>query len=162
MPPGTVKVDRTTRWGNPFRVRKVSRDMSAVFDGETKLGELPHKAATILCIQLFRLYATSRAHKEPDWLKPLCGKDVACWCRMGSPCHADAIINIIQKDRKVTISEEITNDWLEVFQKSKSEPAGLKSIFFRLALTTLPVGVSPEDPRVVAAIEEIRKANNQP
>jgi len=53
--------------------------------------------------------------------------------------------------------KEITDDWLSVFEQH--EDGGLKSIFFRLALHTLPEGVDPSDPRVVAALEKIREAN---
>lgn len=29
---------------------------------------------------------------QPDALAPLRGKDLACWCRIGEPCHADVLL----------------------------------------------------------------------
>lgn len=68
MPPNTVKVDRTTRWGNPY---------------------LPPNA-----IENFRAYAAALAADGCDWLVPLRGKNLACWCRPGSPCHADVLLEL--------------------------------------------------------------------
>jgi hypothetical protein len=87
MPEGAVKVDRSTRWGNPFRV------------GEDGAAEE--------CVQLYRTLlggrrsATSRASLEAQTaarayvgahLHELRGKDLACWCRPGDPCHADVLL----------------------------------------------------------------------
>lgn len=53
---------------------------------------------------------------------------------------------------------DLTDEWLDVFEQGKQE-GDLTGIFFRLVIYQLPLGVDAEDPRVIAAIEEIRKAN---
>ncbi len=52
----------------------------------------------------------------------------------------------------------VTAEWLETFKLSKAKGENLAdSVFWRLALTTLPEGVDPNNPEVQAAIREIRK-----
>jgi hypothetical protein len=72
MPANAVSVTRPGRWGNPFPITAVrTRDE---------------------CLRLFESYATIRLVYEPDWLDPLRGKTLACWCRVGDPCHADMLL----------------------------------------------------------------------
>lgn len=57
------------------------------------------------------------------------------------------------------IMESVTQEWLECFKESK-ENGGLTSVFFRLTpIIGLPEGVDPENPEVIAAIEDIKIAN---
>ena len=35
--------------------------------------------------------------KNPKWLDELRGKDLACWCKIGEPCHADILIELANK-----------------------------------------------------------------
>lgn len=89
MPPNTVKVDRTTPWGNPFIVGR---------DGPQER-----------CVELFRFlmggYVCMTASADPlyqdfylelvRWHKEdLRGKKLACWCRLGTPCHADVLLEL--------------------------------------------------------------------
>jgi hypothetical protein len=80
MPPNTVKVDRTTRYGNPYRPG-MFRDFTAA-DAVRHFrswvsGDLSHRSAGI----------------PPD-LEPLRGKNLACWCKPGEPCHADVLLEL--------------------------------------------------------------------
>lgn len=56
------------------------------------------------------------------------------------------------------IIDELTEEWLEVFEDAKAK-GELTSIFFRLSISVLPEGVDPNDERVRKAIEEIRLAD---
>jgi len=74
MPSNTVKVDRATKWGNPYPVEGVRTAALA-------------KAA-------FRLHlATSPALQEMA-VRELRGKNLACWCKAGEPCHADILLEV--------------------------------------------------------------------
>ncbi len=54
---------------------------------------------------------------------------------------------------------EITREWLDFFQDRKANGDRLAdSIFWRLAVDVLPLGVDPDHPEVKAAIEEIRQS----
>ena len=91
MPAGAVKVDRTTKWGNPFAIGRPHPETGAPLSRED--------AAS--------LYA--RALAEPDGalarhLKTGCtaeaaraelaGRDLACWCRPDQACHAEVLLEI--------------------------------------------------------------------
>lgn len=73
-PIGAVYIGRGSSWGNPFRIG---------YDG-----------TRAEVIQKFRLYATQRLIKERDWLVPLVGKDLVCYCAP-MPCHGNVIIELI-------------------------------------------------------------------
>lgn len=89
MPDNTVKVDRTTRWGNPFAVTEDRTRGEAVGAFRTWLtvdgcdADMPE---TKLCIL--------------DSLDELRGKNLACWCPLEDaegrrvPCHADVLLEI--------------------------------------------------------------------
>lgn len=51
----------------------------------------------------------------------------------------------------------ITDEWLECFESAKANGSPLdESIFWRLALHTLPEGVDPDNEYVKAALAEIK------
>jgi len=78
MPPDTVKVDRSTKFGNPF-----------VICGEVKDA---HQA-----IALFEhwLVTTPEGRAMAASAKAeLRGKNLACWCKPGSPCHSDVLLRV--------------------------------------------------------------------
>lgn len=77
MPANAVYVGRPTRWGNPFRVQ-----MPIVDDLQSVL-------------RRFREYALNKLSSgDTEWLEPLRGKDLACFCKEGAPCHADILLEL--------------------------------------------------------------------
>ncbi len=74
MPVGAVYVGRPTYWGNPHYV--VNGDQSVCVNQyrEHILLEFPEIAVN--------------ARRE------LRGKDLACWCKLDQPCHADVLLEI--------------------------------------------------------------------
>jgi len=83
MPEGAVYVGRPTRYGNPYHlVREADREE---------------------VISKFRTYATNRLKTEPQWLDPLRGKDLACWCALQDEdgervtCHADVLLELANR-----------------------------------------------------------------
>ncbi len=57
------------------------------------------------------------------------------------------------------IIDSITRDWLECFDDSVKEKEDLsKSVFWRLALHTLPEGVNPNNSRVKDALKAIKES----
>ena len=92
MPPNTVKVDRTTKWGNPYIVKEAR---------EAGYGGTDHQLAA-WCVDLFRRAAISnktgeydpRVRSAAEIRAALSGKNLACWCRPDAPCHADVLLKI--------------------------------------------------------------------
>ena len=79
MPPNTVKVDRSTTWGN--------HDFIVGEDGDAE-----H------CVEMFHhdldKFQVFHPADYEAWIAPLRGKNLACWCRPGSPCHADVLLEL--------------------------------------------------------------------
>lgn len=91
MPPNTVKVDRTTIYGNPFRA-----------DGDDPCGFLPGPAVDAFRRWLTRVpgpgEAVTQRARLLAGLPKLRGKNLACWCRIGAPCHADVLLEIANSE----------------------------------------------------------------
>ena len=91
MPPDTVKVDRSTVFGNPFRIENY-RDAGYKGSPENALAA---------CIEAYREWVEGRCHWAhggdlpaiPDAEK-LRGKNLACWCPLDKPCHADVLLEL--------------------------------------------------------------------
>ena len=79
MPANTVYVGRPTVWGNPFTV-------GAKLIGGKAL--TAHKA-----VALYRQYARD-AFNQRDLQACLRGKNLACWCPLDQPCHADILLEM--------------------------------------------------------------------
>jgi len=97
MPPNTVKVDRSTRWGNPFRVgEEYVRDKMVPGGGQScnTVENSEH------AVQLFRRFAARQVRTQVETYRELRGKDLACWCAIGQPCHADVLLEIANREEK--------------------------------------------------------------
>jgi hypothetical protein len=80
MPPGTVKVDRSTRWGNPFTDYPTGYQQAARFRASLTSSPAPHPES-----YMGRILAD---------VGQLRGKNLACWCKPGEPCHADVLLEL--------------------------------------------------------------------
>jgi uncharacterized protein DUF4326 len=90
MPPNTVKVDRSSRLGNPFTVGLVACGCRAV-------GECTHNMmrceTAAEAVQAYR--EIPRSETRLAYLRDtLRGKNLACWCPLDQPCHADVLLEI--------------------------------------------------------------------
>lgn len=98
MPPNTVKVDRSTRWGNPF---VVGETYPVIEEGcTTPIGQ--HRCASRAdAVGMFENWVQSEhGFDREDIEKHLTGKNLACWCKPGTPCHADVLLELANKDSK--------------------------------------------------------------
>ena len=83
MPDGVVNVARPSRWGNPFKVgadrtqREAVRAFRAWLTVDGVHAGLPERKAWIL-----------------GHLGELRGKSLACWCKPGTACHADVLMEL--------------------------------------------------------------------
>ena len=71
-----VYIGRGSAWGNPFVIGK---------DGD--------RTEVIL---KFREYADARLKVDMNWLKPLVGKDLNCFCAPLA-CHGDVLLEMIRE-----------------------------------------------------------------
>jgi len=96
MPPNTVKVDRTTKWGNPFKVCKRWTAEQAVARHTYLLGGYICLCADPSMKQQEEYIAMLKAERANGW-PSLRGKNLACWCRLDAPCHADLLLDIANR-----------------------------------------------------------------
>lgn len=88
MPANTVKVDRTTRFGNPYRVGQVFNDVK---------GGVRDNAHAVELYRAMYSLDSGRRPVWPDGWRVLIGKNLACWCKLGEPCHADVLLELVAK-----------------------------------------------------------------
>lgn len=94
MPANTKKVDRSTRYGNPFLPTDIRVSGPKAGQGQ------PIGGAG--AVQAFRNHLTNLLRLEPQKtrqvLDELRGKNLACWCELGEPCHADVLLELANKE----------------------------------------------------------------
>lgn len=88
MPENTVKVDRSTPWGNPFVTGKHGTQARCV---ELFTILLSGRVAVSMGADVGRAQLAYVEHARKH-LPELRGKHLACWCRPGTPCHADVLL----------------------------------------------------------------------
>jgi hypothetical protein len=86
MPPNAISVTRPGKYGNPFKVGERVEDES-VPNGYWFIDE-------VHCLELFEMHVNAQLLDNPHWLDPLRGKDLACFCPLTSPCHADVLLRL--------------------------------------------------------------------
>ena len=91
MPPNTVKVDRTTRWGNPFITGENGTAAECIQRFELLLSGLVDMRGIDL---VRRQNEFLRQYGNRASLGLLRGKNLACWCRADKPCHADVLLRL--------------------------------------------------------------------
>jgi hypothetical protein len=91
MPEGAISVTRPGKWGNPF---KVSDYFDAGYSGNADV-------AARHCVEAYRAWLLGQRHwahgrqmPAPPDPSELRGKNLACWCAIGKPCHADVLLEI--------------------------------------------------------------------
>ena len=79
MPEGAVYVGRPGKWGNDFTFRDGNRQQAVdCFVDMLRRAPLQADGRDV--------YASIRHN--------LAGKDLACWCPLDQPCHADVLLEI--------------------------------------------------------------------
>jgi len=77
LPPDAVYVGRPTQWGNPFTYAPAAR------------------VSRMICVTLYRNWVTEEVQRYLTIdLAPLRGHDLACWCPLDQPCHADVLLEL--------------------------------------------------------------------
>lgn len=93
MPPNTVKIDRSTKFGNPFRSDQPPPE--ALAPG----GPATAAEAYRLWLEgsLFQGQYAERRQVILDSLHELRGKNLACWCGPYDPCHGDPLLELANR-----------------------------------------------------------------
>lgn len=103
MPPNTVYVGRGSRWGNPFPTHDVERDGHGDKTGRKIEVRSPQEAKKLFLNWLLpyrhqganatlKNFYLSEANLRG--VQTLRGKNLACWCPLDQPCHADVLLEL--------------------------------------------------------------------
>jgi hypothetical protein len=105
LPPNTIIVDRTSRYGNPYRVRRRGNvvevlegrpgggvRLTRTFEGPTAERDARQHAVALFARDVHQLVA-------PADLERLRGHDVACTCDPddGMACHGDVLLAVANR-----------------------------------------------------------------
>lgn len=112
MPKGAIYVGRPTTWGNKFQVgHHYKRDADGGVPSlgirflflEAFAGYQDNSYTTLQsaaeAVEWWRWYlGTFSAPKLAEMMKPLRGRNLACWCPLDQPCHADVLLELANAD----------------------------------------------------------------
>lgn len=101
-PENAIVVARPSRWGNPFPIAEYGVELSLILFENIAHGVWNPTPLDHLGDQPYqRAYERQRAwrarfHRHPLEVirSELCGHDLACWCPLDQPCHADVLLEI--------------------------------------------------------------------
>ena len=90
MPDNTVSVARPGKWGNPFKVG------SYICSGRGEDFTQVKVETRADAVTAFRDMLTMpiRCYPSDEEIAALRGKNLACWCPLGQPCHADVLLEL--------------------------------------------------------------------
>lgn len=119
MPENTKYVGRPSKWGNPFKVGEESPflydeilqqygqswseyptyiDTLNVLKYSIRGHEVEdNEAATILFREYLNWLQENKPTEYKQLIEPLKGKNLACWCKIGTPCHVDVLIEKVNE-----------------------------------------------------------------
>jgi uncharacterized protein DUF4326 len=80
-PDDAVVVSRPSRWGNPHPFAKAT----------------PEERARVVDLYRRDLEAGRLPFTEDDVRRELAGRDLACWCPLDGPCHADVLLEVANR-----------------------------------------------------------------
>ena len=109
MPEGAVYVGRPTKWGNPWRIIPVRDHWYPFGDAADVIHEDSKNT-----IGRFERITRTPGTGAPHWARhayqrdlsdelllaarrELAGKDLACWCHLDQPCHADVLLEFANR-----------------------------------------------------------------
>lgn len=86
-----MNVARPGKWGNPFVIGQefVRRKMTP---GGGQIANTVTDAAH--AVALYRRFTARETAVQIDAYHELRGKNLACWCKPGAPCHADVLLEL--------------------------------------------------------------------
>lgn len=111
MPPDTVKVDRTTKWGNPFVVHHPGSKCEKPMTPEVAV--MTFRMLILESGGWFPVPLPWPKGKIPaqwttveDVKRELRGKNLACWCKDGAPCHASVLLELANQPMPSDVSHD--------------------------------------------------------
>jgi hypothetical protein len=99
-----VNVARPGKWGNPFNWQEAREEYGCAEVDAKKwavdtycqlctlaLGDNPNRETSIFGFEELKIFIRENIHT-------LKGKNLACWCKPGEPCHAELLLKLANDD----------------------------------------------------------------
>lgn len=90
LPANTVCVDRSTKWGNPFIVGRHGTRAECVKSFQALVSGFLCISNDRDCVDRQRAYPLAE-------IAELKGKNLACWCPPGVPCHGQVLLEVANR-----------------------------------------------------------------
>lgn len=99
MPPNTVYVGRPGPFANPFPIGMPVSELPflVVKYFPYKLDEVLTQEGAVDAFKVFLEKTYTGQNLAKNARKNLKGKNLACWCREGSPCHGDVLLKLVNE-----------------------------------------------------------------
>ena len=94
MPPNTAYVGRGSKYGNPYLPTHQYEAFWQKIGYAVPLVKLRSKPSLDLCLDRYVAKLHQQLIENPNFLEPLRGKNLACWCALDQPCHADILLRL--------------------------------------------------------------------
>ena len=110
MPENTVKVARPTKWGNPYRLGHTNFAPQLILtkDHGALMPAPKYIESTEMAVRMLEILIHSNVADPSSILPPypaldeiraeLRGKNLACFCPLDQPCHADVLLELANKE----------------------------------------------------------------
>jgi Domain of unknown function (DUF4326) len=94
LPPNTVYVGRETQWGHRWMPGQFwwAEDYARVI------------------VEVYRNSLIGRLRANPTLLESLRGKNLACWCSLDQPCHADVLLEFANQHTATTMPDAVPSE----------------------------------------------------
>lgn len=93
LPVGAAVVSRPTKWGNPYRVG-VHGTAAECVDAYRSLVTAPGSLIQTGVNRPSYAEQERALRHVREHIADLRGKDLACWCPPGTPCHGDVLLEL--------------------------------------------------------------------
>lgn len=104
MPEGVVYVGRGTRFGNPWKVERftpapgTTEEYAAVLRDYRGVDHVhpfkTYREAAQRAVTGYHVHLIRGEGPTAEEIATLKGKDLACWCTPGMPCHVDILLEL--------------------------------------------------------------------
>lgn len=99
MPEGAVYVGRPTKWGNPWCIcRRESCDRFHAASARQAAGFYAEAVVARDMADADGRTTNGYVRSSAEIRAALGGRDLACWCPEGRPCHADVLLKIANEE----------------------------------------------------------------
>jgi hypothetical protein len=96
MPENTVYVGRGSKWGNPYRIKGRILLVQRFYQPEwVPYDTIERDDIKEFAVKKYEGFIRCNSKRKGRYnLDELRGKNLACWCKPGDPCHADVLLKL--------------------------------------------------------------------